>query len=145
MGEGINNSQKAAGLIAAAAHKRLFDKMKQSLIRMAVDVIQSGRPTSSMFGLIIDTDDKVWREYINLGEDYPPPDPHVVPGVVKNCFCGVTHRDNIQHVIDMLPDFEKQLSEPPSIGYIHVLVLASGMASPYTLHWGEKLSVEWDI
>jgi len=126
-------------------HKKMFDKMADRMVGMAVHTVSQGVNSANLFGLIIDIDDPVWREHVNLNAKIPPPNQNRSDGTNRRMFCGLTDRSDIQHLIDnVLPVFQEYFSEPPPIGHVHVLVLGAGMASPFTLHWGAKLELEWD-
>jgi len=131
-------------LIVTALHKKIFERLNQSLADMARKKIIEGVPSNTMFGLILDLDDHVWRKHIEMGPYVSPPGPPNPLGTVKRAFCAVLRRSEIQHVIGILPAFESHLAEPPPLGHMHVLVLAAGMASPYTIQWGAELELEWD-
>ncbi len=131
-------------LIVTALHKKMYEQFNQRLTEMARKKILEGISSGQLFGLIMDLDDRIWRAHIDMGPHVSPPGPPNPLGTVKRAFFGIVRRSEIQHIIDMLPAFESYFSEPPRLGHIPVLVLAAGMASPYSVHWGAELEFEWE-
>lgn len=139
-----NDYPNSAKSLVTALHQKMYERLHRPLAELAREKILEGFPANIVFGVIIDLDDHVWRKHFDMGPNAPPPGTPNSPGTVKRAFCCVVGRSQIQHIIDMLPAFEDFFAESLPPGYIPALVLAAGMATPYTVHWGAELELEWE-
>ncbi|MFH1047519.1 MAG: hypothetical protein V1738_04405 [Patescibacteria group bacterium] len=139
----IESSESTAIPSVAQTHQMLLDKFVQKMCERVRKKYYNGERIEQMFGIIMDLDDQVWRQYFNLGEKIAPPNPSSSTGKIKRVLCHVFQRRQVQQLIDHLTDFADCLKPPPTTGCIYVLVLAKKMASPFTIHWASELELDW--
>lgn len=132
--------------LAAALHRKLFHKFQDRISNMVLMHLRSGGYVSETFGLIMDMDDQIWRSYVKLADDrVVNSGPSTDPTKVKHTYCALISREYLTVILNVLPKFSSYFNKKPDLGYVNVLVLAGGRATPYTLHWSQDLKLRWDI
>lgn len=124
-------------------HKKMFEAVNGSLIAMILKQIFAGYNGSDLVGLVVEADDPILCEYIKPEGGVFLEAPRIEYAGTLKLYFGVTQRKTISYLIDLFPSFKERLSKLPGIGFTYVLVLGAGMASPYTLYWGQDLVLDW--